>query len=44
MADKKNIAGVLDGTELENEHGTEVIVYDYDENGNVIGWHKEIKK
>lgn len=32
------------GTELPNEHGTEVVVHDKDEDGNVIGWHKELKE
>lgn len=34
---------IAEGTELANEHGTEVIVHDKDEEGNVIGWHKELK-
>lgn len=36
-------AGVAEGTEFPNEHGTEVVVYDRDDEGNVIGWHKELK-
>lgn len=46
MSDKEEtpeLAGVPEGTELDNEHGTEVVVYDYDEDGNVVGWHKELK-
>ena len=33
-----------EGAEFDNEHGTEVVVYDYDEDGNVLGWHKELKE
>lgn len=29
------------GTELAGEHGTEVVVHDKDEEGNVVGWHKQ---
>lgn len=36
-------AGVPDGTELNGEHGVEVVVNDYDDAGNVIGWHKEVR-
>lgn len=30
-----------DGTILEGEEGSEKVVQDKDENGNVVGWHKE---
>jgi hypothetical protein len=36
-------AGVPEGTELTTDQGIEVVVNDYDEAGNVIGWHKEVK-
>jgi hypothetical protein len=39
----KDQIGHAEGEELANEHGVEVIVYDRDEQGNVIGWHKELK-
>ena len=32
------------GSEVPNEHGIEVNVHDVDEDGNVIGWHKELKE
>jgi len=32
-----------EGAEFANEHGTEVVVYDKDEDGNVVGWHKELR-
>lgn len=38
--------GVAEGAEVTNILGAptgEVVVYDKDENGNVIGWHKEAK-
>lgn len=31
------------GSELPNEHGVEVVVHDKDKDGNIIGWHKELK-
>lgn len=34
----KHPAGVPEGTVLAGER----IVHDLDENGNVIGWHKEV--
>lgn len=37
MADIYEPAGVAEGTEVNGE----VVVYDRDEEGNVIGWHKE---
>lgn len=40
----ENAIGHAEGEELQNEHGTEVVVYDRDENGAVIGWHKELKE
>lgn len=41
MADKvEKLAGVVVGTEVNGE----VVVADYDKDGNVIGWHKEVKK
>ncbi len=41
MADSvEELAGVPAGTELNGE----IIVADYDEHGNIIGWHKEIKQ
>ncbi len=43
MADTADF-GHEEGTEYQNEHGTEVVVYDYDEEGNVTGWHKELQK
>lgn len=41
-------AGVPDGTELttttaDNTQVVEIIVNDLDGDGNVIGWHKEVK-
>lgn len=47
MADEQTISelvGLPDGHELPNEHGTEVVVYEYDAEGNVTGWHKELKE
>lgn len=37
-------AGVPDGTVIATpgDLPNEVVVYDYDEDGNVIGWHKEV--
>ena len=35
-------AGVPEGTVLDTESGQEKVVHDLDENGNVIGWHKEV--
>lgn len=43
VVDPVQPAGVPEGTELPNEHGTEVVVHDLDEAGNIIGWHKELK-
>lgn len=43
MADNTDF-GVEDGQELPNEHGTEVVVYDYDKDGNIVGFHKELKE
>lgn len=40
----QNVELLEDGTELDNEHGTEVVVHDMDDKGNVIGWHKELQK
>lgn len=34
------LAGVAVGTEVNGE----IVVADYDENGNVIGWHKEVRQ
>jgi YD repeat-containing protein len=34
-------AGVPEGEVLEGNDGTERVVYDYDDSGNVVGWHKE---
>lgn len=40
MADQiEELAGVPAGTEINGE----IVVADYDENNNIIGWHKEIK-
>ena len=38
-------AGVPDGTVIETPAGepNEVVVYEYDEAGEVVGWHKEIQ-
>lgn len=38
------LAGVPDGTVLETAQDVpnEVVVYDKDEDGNIIGWHKEV--
>jgi hypothetical protein len=38
------LAGVPDGTVIETPAGepNEVVVADYDEDGNVTGWHKEV--
>lgn len=36
-------SGVPEGTELQGPESTEIVVYDRDENGGVIGWHKEVK-
>ena len=43
----EDLAGVPAGTELTShsiEHGTttEIVVEDLDDQGNVIGWHKEL--
>lgn len=36
-------AGVEDGTVVRSPQGEEEkIVYDYDVDGNVVGWHKEV--
>lgn len=52
MADDKELTpeeqaekdfGHPEGTEYESEHGTEVVIYDRDEDGNIIGWHKALK-
>lgn len=32
------------GAVFEGEHGAEVIVHDTDKEGNVVGWHKELKQ
>jgi hypothetical protein len=41
MADNiEQLAGVPAGTEINGE----IVVADYDEQGNLIGWHKEIKQ
>jgi hypothetical protein len=40
----ENAIGLTEGEELPNEHGTEVVVYDRDESGAVVGWHKELKE
>jgi hypothetical protein len=41
----ESIVGYPDGEELESKQGkqivTEVVVYDYDDDGQFIGWHKE---
>ncbi len=40
------LAGVPEGTEIQTPTGesNEVMVYDRDDTGNVIGWHKEAGK
>ena len=40
------LAGVPHGTVLETPEGqpNEIVVADYDEEGNVVGWHKELEK
>lgn len=35
----EKLAGVKEGAELNGE----IIVADYDDNGHLIGWHKETK-
>ena len=41
MADNiEELAGVPEGTEVNGE----IVVTDYDEQGNIIGWHKEAKQ
>lgn len=32
------------GSVVRGSDGVEVIVHDHDENGNVIGWHKELQE
>lgn len=32
------------GSEVSGTDGVEVIVHDKDEDGNVVGWHKEVKE
>ena len=43
QADPNEPAGVPDGTIIETPKGqpNEKVVNDYDEEGNIIGWHKE---
>lgn len=39
--------GLENGAEVHNVVGTptgEIIVHEFDEAGNIIGWHKEAKK
>lgn len=36
----KELAGVPEGSEINGE----IVVADYDEQGNIIGWHKEAKQ
>jgi hypothetical protein len=38
MAEDTNDFGVVDGEVLPTQ---EVIIYDQDDDGNVVGWHKE---
>lgn len=37
------LAGLPEGTEIHTADGIEVIVADLDADGNVCGWHKELK-
>lgn len=46
MADEKEKPKVEfpeHGEELTTDNGVEVVVHDKDKDGNVIGWHKEVK-
>ena len=46
MTDNKDDKKIeeLAGVPVDTEINGEIVVADYDEQGNVIGWHKEPKK
>lgn len=39
----KKVTFPEEGSIVEGSDGTEVVVYDKNEDGEVVGWHKELK-
>lgn len=42
MASEENTVGFPeDGSVVQGSDGTEKVVHDFDDEGNLVGWHKE---